>query len=41
MKKLICLVCNEEFEVNGFEKCPHCGAVGDDLMEDDEEEGGE
>ena len=26
-----CLVCGEEFEVNGFEQCPHCMAVGDDL----------
>ena len=35
-----CLYCGSEFEVNGFERCPHCGAVGDDLepvTEDDEE----
>jgi rubrerythrin len=40
MEKMMCLVCNEEFEVNGFEQCPCCGAVGDDLIpaEDDEEE---
>ena len=40
MEKMMCLVCNEEFEVNGFEQCPCCGAVGDDLIpaEGDDEE---
>lgn len=35
-KTLYCLVCNTEFEVNGFERCPCCGAVGDDLINLDE-----
>ena len=28
-----CLVCGEEFTLDGWNICPHCGAVGDDLEE--------
>ena len=28
-----CLVCGEDFEVTGWNICPCCGAVGDDLVE--------
>ena len=30
---IYCLVCNEEFEADVATRCPHCGAVGDDLEE--------
>lgn len=29
---VFCLVCNEYTEINGFEQCGHCGAVGDELI---------
>lgn len=32
-----CLVCGEEFETEIATYCPHCHAVGDDLMPCDEE----
>lgn len=37
MEMMYCLCCNNEFEVNGLVRCPHCGAVGDDLMPYEEE----
>lgn len=34
---IYCLVCNNEFEADVATRCPHCGAVGDDLEPCDEE----
>lgn len=28
-----CLVCGCDFPADGWSVCPHCGAVGDDLVE--------
>lgn len=28
-----CLVCGCDFPADGWNVCPHCGAVGDDLVE--------
>lgn len=28
-----CLVCGCDFSADGWNVCPHCGAVGDDLVE--------
>ena len=38
--KMSCLVCGMEFTLDGWNICPCCGAVGDDLeeVEEDEEE---
>lgn len=36
--KMTCLVCGTEFVLEGWNICPHCGAVGDDLMEEEEED---
>lgn len=38
--KMSCLVCGMEFTLDGWNICPRCGAVGDDLeeVEEDEEE---
>ena len=36
---IYCLVCNEEFEADVATRCPHCGAVGDELMEVENGEG--
>jgi len=36
--KIYCLVCNEEFEADVATYCPCCGAVGDELMEAEEDE---
>ena len=33
-----CLVCGEEFTLDGWNICPHCGAVGDDLEPIEDEE---
>lgn len=35
-----CLVCGSEFTLDGWNICPHCGTVGDDLepVEDEVEE---
>ena len=35
--KIYCLVCNEEFEADVATYCPCCGAVGDELMPQDED----
>ena len=35
--QVYCLFCNEEFEADIITACPHCGAVGDELMEAEEE----
>lgn len=35
--KMTCLVCGTEFVLEGWNICPHCGAVGDDLEPWDEE----
>ena len=36
--KMECLVCGTEFELDGWNICPYCGAVGDELMEVEEED---
>ena len=38
MKKYICLMCGQDFETDIPTTCPHCGAVGDELMEEEENE---
>ena len=35
--KMECLVCGTEFVLDGWNICPHCGAVGDELMEIEED----
>lgn len=35
--RVYCLFCNEEFEADIITACPHCGAVGDELMEVEED----
>lgn len=36
--KCYCLACNNDFETDIMTICPHCGAVGDDLEEEGEED---
>jgi hypothetical protein len=39
--KMECLVCGAEFVLDGWNICPHCGAVGDELMEVNEDDEGD